>query len=360
MKSKSLMTIWLSALTLLSCANSSTPSVPSINVPSNDFHTERQYQYCTDPDWRNISSYAVGVEELSLPRSLSLPLNPTKDAPKYYVQIAKGKADFAGVTVRETTQKSYEFYNAELGETYYYRSSSSMSDLSSARVHTYQVASLAPRNLYVDGMTNFRDIGGWSSSLIEGGTIRQGLFFRSANPDSVSSKGLETIRELGVTVDIDMRDADQIPETSALSHADYPVKLVNASIPSGTEARRYEEFDDVYKLIFETIAQADKNPIVLHCAQGADRTGIVSFFLLALCGANVEECGRDYCWTNFSTQGVRDPKREFDVWVKKTKENYAEFPTFADQMKAHLLSKGLEESTLEHIREIFVPGYESK
>ena len=360
MKARSLVFLWLNALTLLSCAKTSTPEISSIDVPSNDFHTQRQYQYCTDSDWRNVSSYAVGAEELSLPRSLSLPLTPTEDAAKYYVQIAKGKADFAGVHVRETTQKSYEFYNAELGETYYYRSSTSMSDLSNARVHSYKVASMAPRNLYVDGMTNFRDIGGWRSSLVAGSVIRQGLFFRSANPDAVTEKGLEAIRELGIHVDIDMRDIDQIPEASALSHSDYPVKLINASIPSGTEARRYEEFNDVYKLIFETIAKADKDPVVLHCAQGADRTGIVCFFLLALCGASVEECGRDYCWTNFSTQGIRDPKREFDVWVKKTKENYAEYPTFADQMKAHLLSKGIEEDTLEHIREIFVPGYEGK
>ena len=273
------------------------------------------------------------------------------------MQVAKGSNDFTGATVLETTNKSYELWNAELSETYYYRAATSEADLASATAKEFKVASQAPRNLKVGGISNFRDVGGWKSTLIPNGVVKQGLYYRCANPNNVTAEGKATIKELGIKVDIDMRDDYQVPATSAASTTDWPVEIVKASIPSGTESRRWEEYGDVYKLIFETIANADSAPVMLHCTAGADRTGIATFFLLALCGVSEEDIGRDYCYTNFSTQGFRDYNSEFVNWVSKTKTTYADKPTFAEQMKAHLMSKGLSSDTLEEIRVKFVPGY---
>ena len=332
------------------------PYEPS-EVPENDFHTQLQYNYVNDPDWHNIFNYAKGTTELSLPRALQLKFDDVEDASKYYVHVAKGSNDFTGAVTYETTVKYYELWNAELAETYYYKAATSEAGLSTATVKEFKVASQGPRNLKVDGVSNFRDVGGYKSTLIENGVVKQGLYYRCAKLDNITAAGKAEIKRLNIKLDIDMRDEGQVPTVSPANSEEHAVAILPASIPSGSEARRWEEFNDVYKSIFEAIEDADDNPIMLHCTAGADRTGITTFFLLAVLGVSEEDIGRDYCFTNFSTQGSRDYRNEFVNWVNKTKTTYADKPTFAEQMKAHLMSKGISEDTIENIRAMFVPGY---
>lgn len=334
-----------------------TPIVIEDKVPDNDFHTELQYKYNNDADWHNIFNYATGTTEYSLPRALDLKFDDVEDSTKYYVQVAKGNNDFTNAQTYETTVKSYQLWNSELGETYYYKAATSESGLASSSVKEFKVAEQAPRNLKVDGVSNFRDIGGWKSSLIKDGVIKQGLYYRCAKLDNITAAGKAEIKRLNIQLDIDMRDDYQVPNTSPANSDDHQVDILPASIPSGTESRRWEDYGEVYKPIFEAIANANNKHIMLHCTAGADRTGIVSFFLLAVLGASEDSIGRDYCYTNFSTQGSRDYRNEFVNWVSKTKSNYSDKPTFAEQMKAHLMSKGISNDTIETIREMFVPGY---
>ena len=336
------------------------PDDPVVNpseVPDNDFHTQLQYNYINDADWHNIFNYATGTQELSLPRALELKFDDVADASKYYVQVAKGSNDFTGAVTYETTQKVYELWNAELRETYYYRAATSESGLASASVKQLTVASQGPRNLKVDGVSNFRDVGGYNSSLIKDGVVKQGLYYRCAKLDNISTTGKAEIKRLNIKLDIDMRDDYQVPSVSPATSNEHEVEILKASIASGTESTRWEGFADIYKSIFEAIANANNKPIMLHCTAGADRTGITTFFLLAVLGVSEEDIGRDYCFTNFSTQGSRDYRNEFVNWVNKTKTTYADKPTFAEQMKAHLLTKGITEDTIETIRAMFVPGY---
>jgi len=71
---------------------------------------------------------------------------------------------------------------------------------------------------------------------------------------------------------------------------------------------------------------------------------------------------RDYLWTQF-TQGrnvkiLESEGAEFPQWISKT--NNCQGDTFADKMENHLMEFGISKATLEHIREIFVPGYVAK
>ena len=73
----------------------------------------------------------------------------------------------------------------------------------------------------------------------------------------------------------------------------------------------------------------------------------------------MEDMIKDYLWTQF-TQGrnvkiLESESAEFPQWVNKTWA--VEGDSFADKMKNHLMSFGIEEEKLEHIREIFIPGY---
>lgn len=341
------------------------------NQPENDIHSELQYKYLAD-EWTSIKTYVPKTNasgsnpgNLSSPRGLILDFEDVDDADTYYVEISKN-ANFEGSKVVTSTEKSYAYKSAEIGTYYYYRAATSQEGLATATAKIKASAMIAPRNIEVDGVVNFRDIGGWKTSLVEGTRIKQGLYYRcgefnktnAANAKNITAAGKELIKELGIKVDIDMRDSYRVTALNGVSPAssdDWEIEVVNGSIPSGTESTRFSGFADVYKTIFEKIAEADEKPIALHCANGADRTGIVCFFLLALLGGSEEDCGRDYSFTRFAGERDVDHTVEFDGWMSATKA--LEGDTLAEKMKNHLLSKGIEEDTLETIREKFIPGY---
>ena len=328
--------------------------------PENDFHTELQWSYIADPDWTNVKAYVptTNAERSGSGIEQSKPL-PTKfeldvdDDDQYFFEIDETK-DFASPRKFQVSEKEVDVYNLEIGRKYYYRAAVSEESLAEAEVKEYRVYGAAPRNLNVDGVINFRDIGGWKSDLVEGGYINQGLYYRCAQFNSITAAGKEEIKRLGIKVDIDMRDRP--PATSPATADDWEVEILDAHIASGTEPTRWEGFADTYKAIFEAMAEADEKPIALHCTHGADRTGIASFFLGGLLGMSVEDLGKDYMFTRYAGERAVWHEDEFDNWVSKTQA--LEGDTFADKMFNHLLSKGIEEDTLYTIREKFVPGYE--
>ena len=348
-------------------------SLDKDNQPENDIHSELQYKYLCD-EWTSIKTYVPTTNasrnnpgNLSSPRGLIFDFADAEDADTYYIEISKN-ANFEGSKIVTSTTKSYAYKSAEIGVNYYYRVASSTEGLATATAKVKASALIAPRNIEVDGVVNFRDIGGWRTSLVEGGYIKQGLYYRcgefnktsAANAKNITAEGKELVKELGIKVDIDMRDSstvDRLNGKSPASSDDWELEVYKASIPSGTESTRFSGFADIYKGIFEKIAEADEAPIALHCANGADRTGIVCFFLLALLGASEEDCGRDYSFTRFAGERDVDHTVEFDGWMSATKA--LEGDSLAEKMKNHLMSKGIEEETLEHIREIFIPGYQA-
>ena len=356
--------------------NTNTPSGQKIEqtAPENDIHTDLQYSYLKDPDWRNIKAYipTTGADggnkgDKSHPKALQLKYDELEAAQTYYFQVSKENT-FANAEIFTTTNKYYDFYNAEIGTKYYYRAATSEAGLAAAAAKEYQVADLAPRMIHVEGVINFRDTGGWKSSLVPNGRVKQGMYYRCAqfnngNTKNIKTAGLETIKRLGIKVDIDMRDSRNVPSTSPLKTNDWDVEILKASVASSTEDGRWEgthrldtNIAATYKKIFEAIAVADQKPIALHCTHGADRTGIVSFFLLGLLGVDVNDIGRDYVLTRFAGERAVDPTVEFDNWAAKT----IALPgmTFAEKTYYHLNKDfGIATETLETIREKFVPGY---
>ena len=349
-----------------------------------DTHTELQQQYLAD-SWDSILTYVpkVNAEDSSYHNDQSQPVPVTLDfdeleqSEKYYVEISKD-LKFDNTKVYETTTRSYDFYNGLLGQQYYFRAANERDDLAEAPIKAFKIKDLAPRYIHVDGVINFRDCGGWASSLVDGAKVKQGMYYRCAQFNSGSTKnitaeGLKTIQELGIKVDIDMRDSYNVPSTSPISTDDWEVEIMKASVASSTEDGRWEgdhsrdhNIAATYKAIFEAIAVSDEKPIALHCTHGADRTGIVSWFLLGLLGVSKEDCARDYVMTRFAGEravlpydvasGTNKGTSELAKWNSKTEA--LEGATWADKTYKHLNEDfGIEVDTLETIREKFVPGY---
>lgn len=323
------------------------------NVPEGDFHSKLQYDYLSDSDFENVTAYANGIQELSRPKGNILDFSAdVADSSAYVLQYSSSPDFSAATTIEGLNKKQYRLYNLKLGETVYWRAGTTTQNVKNGKVHTLTVSSRKIRNLYIDGVTNVRDIGGYKSSLAENGRIRQGLYFRGANIDFISADGKKELLRLGVKQEIDLRDAYQCggPYVSGINYT-------AVFIPSGTEGTRFEGFADEYKIIFGLIAKADKSPVYLHCTAGADRTGICTFMLLTLCGADYEDIARDYLFTNFSTHGSRasNYQTEFKKWW--TKLDAFDGETKADKAKSWLISKGIPEEQTETIRKIFVENY---
>ena len=355
-------------------------TITEADIPDNDMRNLQQYKYVLEEDVYKYKTYATGAD-LSAPRGMKLRFPDVENASKYYVQIATSEAGLADAAVRETTEsKVYTFHNALLDTKYYYRAATSEASLTGAKVYTITSTAQAPRVVYVPDVLNFRDIGGWESTLVKGAKVNQGLYFRCAQLNGAAGsttskldsagKGLAALKELGIKCDIDMRDSYNQPSSgkgpSPANTTDWPITFVSAAVPSSSEPVRWEggtyngtNIAEQYVKIFNAIANADNEPIMLHCTYGADRTGIATFFLEALLGMNMEDMIKDYLWTQF-TQGrnvkiLESEGAEFPQWVSKTEA--LEGVTFADKMENHLISFGIEKAKLEHIREIFIPGY---
>lgn len=174
------------------------------------------------------------------------------------------------------TQKrtSLYVYNLKSATTYYWTVSAGdvVSDMG-----IFSTADCQPRNIYCDGVTNMRDLGGWKTE--DGRRVKQGLLYRSGQWEKpgaslvITDKGVATLQELGIVTEIDLRN---------------------------------EAVGKVTKSAIEIEILADENnyPIVFHCAIGTDRTGYVAFLINTLLGVEKEALYRDYLFSNFGNLGA--------------------------------------------------------
>ena len=358
-----------------------TSNITEADIPDNDMRNLQQYKYVVEKDIYKYKTYATGGD-FSAPRGMKLRYEELTGSGPFYFQVATSEAGLANAEVRESSSNVLTFHNAYLDTKYYYRAATSRDGLASAAVKNITSTAQAPRVVYVPDVLNFRDIGGWATYLpgYEGKKVNQGYYFRCAQLDAASGstksclssdgKGNAALKELGIKCDIDMRDSYNQPNSgrgpSKTSTTDWPITFVSAAVPSSSEPVRWEggtyngtNIAEQYVKIFDAIANCDNEPVMLHCTYGADRTGIATFFLEALLGMDLEDMIKDYLWTQF-TQGrsvkiLESENAEYPQWVSKTMA--LEGSNLAEKMKNHLMSFGIEESKLEHIREIFIPGY---
>ena len=348
-------------------SNRSYVSPSDVEVPWNDTHTDAQYAYLCS-DYNAISQFAGGTKELSRPLPYIIELDGEDE---WYIEIAEDK-EFTKSKLFHVEDDHLDFYNGKLNLNYYWRAANQKEDLGKARVERFLLHPSGPRNLYVDGVANVRDIGGYPSKL--GGVIRQGLYYRggrlnasntSTYKQEITEDGLKVLLDdLGVKVDLDLRmnDFDEpTPPTSGWSktefganHADAIEGLEFVSRPLNWNHNDMMLLDKpMIGEIFRVFAREDYEPVYLHCNIGTDRTGMITFLLGTLCGMHLEDLYRDYLFSNFSTiQGSRDLSAITSKYQKDL-EAYGEYNLYYDT-RAYLAECGLSEEELDRIVTRFV------
>ncbi len=282
-----------------------------------DFHTDLQAAYLADA-YDEVGTYADGTAELSRPRAIPFAWHlsaSTDDAPaveRYALEIATD-AGFSDSLVFMTDTESLDVYNLCIGTMYYWRVKATTSDgtVLISDTKQFSTADVAPRNLYIDGVTNVRDLGGWATA--DGDRVKQGMIFRAGRMNKSSSDevvieitrdGIEAMcNVLGIVTEIDIRCVDDnevgsITESPLGEYVAYYSEPMEWNV-GNILTDNIETVADVFSLL------ADENnyPLVYHCNIGTDRTGMFAFLLNGLLGVSEEDLYRDYLFSNFGKTG---------------------------------------------------------
>jgi protein-tyrosine phosphatase len=183
---------------------------------------------------------------------------------------------------------------------------------------------LRPPFMPVDGVRNFRDFGGYSTQ--SGAQIKRGHLYRSANYSSITQTGLSQFAQTGIKIVVDLRrgperttspsqltglevetifsslgDGDGItlaPHLQFIKDGDLSVERCHAHMMSSYRRIPWEaQHLSTFKQTFEKLA-IGHGPIVIHCAAGKDRTGILCGLILHALGASQDDIMHDYLLTN--------------------------------------------------------------
>ena len=308
----------------LSCTVLLTPFNGNVSLQN-----EQVKAYLAD-DVFSATDYAEGKEEFSRPAPIVLRWNVDFQAGKnnlrYFVLRIWTKPDKsderAFIIGRE--EREYAFYNAYAGQEYSWNVTAYGADgvTVASAVNTFRTEDQVPRDLYVDGVTNVRDLGGRVTE--DGGRVRQGLLFRGAKLDwkgikMISDEGIKTMRQtLGIKTELDLRtdnESGAITESFLGADVNYVRRTLSGGFAPDATLRGN------LKKVFALLADENNYPIFFHCAAGADRTGLVAWFVNGLLGVSEDDLWRDYLLTNFGDVGGSRDKSFIDSKYVKTLKN---------------------------------------
>lgn len=162
------------------------------------------------------------------------------------------------------------------------------------------------RALSWEGCCNIRDLGGLP--LEDGGETRYGVVVRADDVSLLSEEGWKAVADYGVRRVVDLRhesDAYEPPvelvRVPLLDHesvVEIDELLVDVDDVVEWRRRNYLFFLDRFAARFaravSAVAEPGDGPVLVHCAGGVDRTGLVAALILRVAGVGIDVIGADY------------------------------------------------------------------
>ena len=173
------------------------------------------------------------------------------------------------------------------------------------------------RDLVWDGCLNVRELGGLPTT--DGGETRLGAVVRADNVRRLSLAGWKTLVEHGVRTVVDLRSDHELLEdppadgSVEVRHVpfmqaskaewekiDAELDAVAAAAPDTATATRaiylvlLERFKANVATCIRAVIDAPEGGVVIHCAGGKDRTGLLAAFLLHAAGVAAPDIAADY------------------------------------------------------------------
>lgn len=236
-------------------------------------------------------------------RSLKLRFAVKGNPAPYTVKLSL-KEDMTEAKEFVASKGELELSDLFTGEQYFWTISATVNGAErTSSVYSFSTAS-APRTVFIDGVSNTRDIGGYTAE--NGKRIRQGLIYRGANADGVSEAGISAAKEVyGIKTELDLREkplAGGSPFGEEVKYLQYSGLYYTGGEMSFTEERNAFRIAEE----FSAFTKEENYPVFFHCAVGRDRTGCLSMLLLAVCGVSEKDILLDYELTALSEAGYSD------------------------------------------------------
>lgn len=331
-----------------------------------DIHTDLQQEYLYG-DFKKATSYADGTKELSKPRDIQFTWKVNKNKFKeagnfinYIVEISENK-DMSNSKVYEVNEEQLSLTNFKIATSYYWTVTANYENsYYTSEIEKFTTIDMAPRNLNIDGVTNFRDIGGWKT--IDGKRVKQGMLYRSGRlneSDSdiinveVTNKGIETLKyELGIKSEIDVRKVDN-NEVGSITSSVIGKDINYLSAPMEYNGNILIMNNEAVKKIFEFLGNEENYPAIIHCNIGTDRTGMLAYIINGLLGVDLDSLYTDYMFSNFGKiGGTRHYSTIFSTYG--TTIDICEGETLSDRIYNYLVSIGVESEDLYTIKRIML------
>jgi protein tyrosine/serine phosphatase len=177
------------------------------------------------------------------------------------------------------------------------------------------------RHIPFDAIENFRDFGGYAAGQKR---LKRGLLYRSAAQSKATDADLEKLAGLGLSVIVDLRRANEREKEPSRRWNGFAARVIENDIGQDTadewatfvqssdltpqsfraymmDYYRHAPFQrrhiDLYTRYFRALAESE-GPILVHCAAGKDRTGIICALTHHVAGVHDDDILADYLLTN--------------------------------------------------------------
>ena len=173
-----------------------------------------------------------------------------------------------------------------------------------------------------EAIDNFRDYGDYATAA--GRRVRPGRLLRSAHHARATEADLARLKALGLGAVVDLRRPGERRDQPSRRPDGFAARVIEGGVDDGTEAphiaflksedltpesgRRFMTrtyaalpFDPshqaVFRRYFAALAEVD-GPVLIHCAAGKDRTGVLAALTHRLLGVGRDDMVEDYLLTN--------------------------------------------------------------
>jgi len=233
------------------------------------------------------------------------------------------------------------------------------------------------RELVWDGCVNVRDLGGLPTE--DGRTTRFERVVRADSVRQLTEAGWQALAAYGVHRIVDLRWHDELAEDP---RRDLGVEVVHVPVfpdlgdpawdaaeAGGDRGREYawllEIGADRFAQAIASVAEAPEGPVVVHCAAGKDRTGLVAALVLRLVGVPHEAIVEDYVLSGRNLEHLIGPwveaapddeERERRIYLGMTPPSaiehaVAEVERHHGSVYEYLRSGGASPQTLARVRQ---------
>ena len=227
-----------------------------------------------------------------------------------------------------------------------------------------------PRTITMGDIKNVRDIGGYMTSY--GIRTTQGLIYRGyyiddksgghgANYTAAAGKVQDEVMQIGYELDLQSSSETNGRTQSCLSGADYKV-LTLVSYENFLKESSYQKLPEVFSIL----ANADQKHVYFHCWGGADRTGMLAFFINAICGVSYTDLIEDFEITTetnnkrchmHNSSSAHFPKF-LNAFINQW-SGYDANKTINQNCEKWLLEvAGVSAANILKVRQIMIPGYQ--